>query len=138
MLQGRSSVVEVARRLNCTRNTVYRLRDQLKKTGLTSDRPRSGQLRVTTPRQDAYIRRRHMQNRFQPASSTARRVVGLRGQVFTDTVRRHLQAAGLCARRPYVGPVLTSLHRQRRLQWAAVHRRWARRQWNALIFSDES
>ena len=79
-----------------------------------------------------------MQNRFQTASSTARRVVGLRGQVCTDTVRRRLRAAGLRARRPYVGPVLTGLHRQRRLQWAAVHRRWTRRQWNAVVFFDES
>ena len=81
MLQGRSSVAEVARRLNCTRNTVYRLRDRLQQTGSTSDRPRSGQPSVTIPKQDAYIRGRHMQNRSQTASSTARRVVGLRGKV---------------------------------------------------------
>ena len=138
MLQGRISVAEVARRLNCTRSTIYSLRNRLQQTGSTSDRPRSGQPRVTTQRQDVFIRRRHQRNRFQTASSTARQVVGLRGQVSGSTVRRRLRAAGLHARRPYVGPVLTRLHRQRRMQWAAVHRRWLRRQWAAVVFSDES
>ena len=42
--------------------------------------------RLDKKSQDAYIRRRHMQNHFQIASSTACQVVGLRGQVCTDTV----------------------------------------------------
>ena len=121
MLQGRISVAEIAKRLNCTRSTIYSLRNRLQQTGLTSDRLRSGQPRVTTQRQDVFIRRRDHLNRFQKVSSTARQVVGLRGQVFGSTVRRRLRAAGLHARRPYVGPVLTRLHRQRRMQWAAVH-----------------
>ena len=132
------SVSEVERRLNCTRTTVYSLRDRLEQTGSTSDRPRSGQPRVTTDRQDVFIRRRHLRNRFQTASSTALQVVGRRGQVSANTVWRRLRAAGLHARRPYVGPILTRLHRQRRMQWAAVHRRWLRRQWTAVVFSDES
>ena len=33
---------------------------------------------------------------------------------------------------------LTLLHRQRRLQWARTARRWQRRDWDMVLFTDES
>ena len=138
MLESRVAVSVVARRFNCSLQTIYNLQERVQRTGSTSDRPRSGQPRVTTHRQDAYIRQMHLRNRFQTTTSTARQVAGRRGQVSASTVRRRLRAAGLHARRPYVGPVLTRVHRQRRLQWATLHQRWARRQWATVVFSDES
>ena len=138
MLQSRVSASVVATRFNCSVRTIEYLLERLRRTGSTSDRPRSGQPRVTTNRQDAYIRQLHLRNRFQTTTSTARQVAGRRGQVSASTVQRRLRAAGLHARRPYVGPILTRVHRQRRLQWATLHQRWARRQWAGVLFSDES
>ena len=138
MLQGNISMRTVARRLNCHPSTISRLQQRLRLTGSTIDRPRPGQPRVTTPRQDGYIRQLHLRNRFQTATATGGMVVGGRGSVSAQTVRRRLQAAGLRARRPYVGPILTRLHRQRRMQWATLHQRWLRRQWAHVVFSDES
>ena len=138
MLQSGLSQTEVARRLNCNQSTISRLDMRVNLTGSTHDRPRTSQPRVTTQRQDAFIRQLHLRNRFLTPSESSRQVAGRRGQISTSTVRRRLRAAGLHARRPYVGSVLTNMHRQRRLQWTTLHQRWARRQWNDVVFSDES
>lgn len=44
----------------------------------------------------------------------------------------------LRARRPYVGVQLSLRHRRDRVNWVVAHRRWTRRQWNEVVFSDES
>ena len=138
MLQGRISMRQVAIRLGCNVSTISRLQQRLRATGRVTDRRRPGQPRVTTARQDGYIRQLHLRNRFTSASATGRQMVGRRGPVSGRTVRRRLYAAGLIARRPYVGPILTQQHRQRRLRWATVHGRWTRQQWASVLFSDES
>lgn len=49
-----------------------------------------------------------------------------------------LREKGLTAGWPYVRPNVTPIHRQKRLQWAKQHVKWARLQWNAVLFRDES
>ena len=49
-----------------------------------------------------------------------------------------VQERHIKARRPYIGPILTRRHRNQRLQWATGQRRWKRRQWAHVLFSDES
>ena len=58
LLAGRS-IAEVARISACTRATIYMLQRRLRQTGTTSDRPRSGRPKVTTPREDRRIRLAH-------------------------------------------------------------------------------
>lgn len=41
-------------------------------------------------------------------------------------------------RRPKKGSILTNRHKAGRLGWARAHFRWTRRQWGAVLFSDES
>ena len=116
ILRGHLSKSTVARRMNVHPSTIGRLEERFRTTGRTRDRPRTGQPRVTTQRQDAFLRQLHLRNHFLTPSASSRQVVGRRGQVSVDTVRRRLLAAGLHARRPYVGPILTNVHRQRRGQ----------------------
>ena len=60
-------------------------------------------------------------------------------RISDQTVRNRLHDAGLWARRPYRGPVLTDRHRQNRLQWANQHRQWTvANDWRRVWFSDES
>jgi hypothetical protein len=42
------------------------------------------------------------------------------------------------ARRPYTGGILTLRHRQASIRRARAHRYWRRRDWNTVLFSDES
>ena len=76
-------------------------------------------------------------NQFQPASTTAATIPRLR-QISAQTVRRRLWRFGIVARRPARRPILTFQHRQRRLLWARQHLRLPLRQWNRVLFTDES
>lgn len=129
----------VARHFNCHHTTIVRLQQRVNQTGTVADRPRSGQPRVTSRRQDANIINQHRRNPFRPASVTARVTRGLHGRnIHSRTVNRRLRTVGLVCRRPYKGPVLRPHHEVARLNWANRYRRYTRRQWGSVIFSDES
>ena len=137
MLQAGATQVDVARRYNVARITIYRLWQRYLTTNTTADRPRSGRPRVTTPRHDRFIRLCHLRNRFETPSHTASVIPGMR-RISPRTVRRRLAEAGLRARRPYRGPMLTQRHRQQRLEWSRRHLRWTIRDWQEVLFTDES
>ena len=98
MLQVGIPKEEIAERIGCTRRTINRLWSRFNETGTTSDRPRPGRPRATTPREDRLIRLRHLRDRFLSATTTARAIFGRR--VCSQTVRNRLRAS-----RPYTGPV---------------------------------
>jgi len=72
------------------------------------------------------------------AVRSAATVIGRRGRIGSDTVHRRLRSAGLRARRPYVGPILTQGHRAGRLSWDTCHRYWLLQHWHGVLLSDES
>jgi transposase len=45
----------VTRHFGCNEQTIYRLQQRVRQTGSVNDRPRSGRLCITTPREDRYI-----------------------------------------------------------------------------------
>ena len=133
MLQANVSARAVARHFGCNHTTVLRLADRYQRRASVADRPRTGRPRVTTGRQDQQIVNNQEEHPFEPAARAARAV-----GVSERTVRRRLQNAGLQARRPYVGPVLTQQHRQQRLELTRRCVHYTRRQWSSVLFSDES
>ena len=135
-LDGGQSVTVVARAFGCSRQTINNLRTRLHQTGSVADRPRPGSQRVTSQREDRYIRLRHLRDRFATATSTSMEFLGW--WVNAETIRNRLRTAGLRARRPYFGPVFTRVHRQQRRLWTRRHVRFTQRQWNTVVFSDES
>ena len=54
-----------------------------------------------------------------------------------QTIRNRLHSAGLYARRLVKKAILMIRHREARLQWARVHSRWTRQQWQNALFTDE-
>lgn len=140
LLQGLSQS-EVARRLGVAQSTVFRLKQRLQTTGSVADRPRSGRPRETTLRQDRAIRLAHLRNRFLTAAETASTTPGRHNnRIHPGTVRNRLRAAGIRARRPYVGPPLTQRRRQVRLNWLRQHRPnlFPLQRWRRVLFTDES
>ena len=109
-LDGGQSVTVVARAFGCSRQTINNLRIRLHQTGSVADRPQPGPRRVTSQREDRYIRCRHLRDRFVTATSTSMELLG--GRVTAQTIRNRLPTARLRARRPYFGPILTRVHRQ--------------------------
>ena len=71
MLQAGCTQIRVAREIGATRSQIHRLWVRYRETSSTNDRPRPGRPRVTTLRQDRYIRIQHLRNRFRTASATA-------------------------------------------------------------------
>ena len=136
MAQQGATNAAIARTFGCTRATVVRLLQRLGQTGSTKDRSRSGRPRVTTPAEDRHIRVIHLRNRFVTATSTAATALG--HPISRHTVYRRLRQHGIRARRPYRGPYLTPANQRRRLTWARQVRRWQRRDWSRVLFTDES
>lgn len=139
MLEGGLSQSQVARRLGCNQCTIARLIQRNHATGSVDDRQRPGRERVTTERQDRQIQNLHLRDRFRTASRTARETPGRNNpRISSPTVRRRLRHFGLNARRPMIGPELTPVRRQARSLWCRQHDRWTIRDWNGVLFSDES
>ena len=140
LLRGTSQAV-IARNFQVSKSTITRLYQRLRQMGKTNDRPRSGRPRVTTHRQDRYIRLTHLRNRFRTAVETSQVTPGTHNnRISADTVRNHLREFGLRPRRPYVGMPLTPQRRQVRMAWLTQHRPnlFPLRQWRNIMFSDES
>ena len=117
------------------RNTVSALWRRYQQSGNTRDRRRSGRLRVTSLRQDTYIRVTHLRNRLQTAALTARSIPCLRN-ISPRAVRNRLRERNIRPRRPAIRPVLQ--RRVARLAWCRAHLRFTRRDWARILFSDES
>ncbi|XP_052268074.1 uncharacterized protein LOC127869486 [Dreissena polymorpha] len=112
MLRAGTGVTDVARQFNCARSTVKRLWERYNVTGIVKDRPHSGQPKITTPRQDANLRRVHSRFRFCSATQSARLTIGIRGRpIHAPTVRRRLRAVALHCRRPKQGYILTDIYK---------------------------
>ena len=122
LLRGASQAV-IARNFQVSKSTITRLYQRLRQTGTTNDRPRSGRPRVTTRRQDRYIRLTHLRDRFREAAETSQVTPGTHNnRISADTVRNRLREFGLRPRRPYVGMPLTPRRRQvRMLEWRGSH-----------------
>ena len=137
ILEAGMTQVDVAMRLGVHFNTVYRLWRRYQQSNSVRDRPRSGRPRVTSRRQDNFIRTTHVRNRFQPASVTSRSIPRLR-RISPRTVRNRLREARIRPRRPAIRPVSLRRHRVARLAWCRRHLRYTNRDWQRVLFTDES
>ena len=78
-------------------------------------------------------------NRRATGAQTAEKVnAGSDRKVSEHTVHLSLLRMGLRSRRPVRVPMLTRVHRQKRLQWAREHQNWTTEQWKKVARSDES
>ena len=130
-----TSVSDVARFFGTSRKTIHLLQARNNATGSVDDRPRSGRPRVTTGADDRTIRTAHLRDRFRTAAHTAR---VFHVPVSRFTVGRRLREHDIHCRRPVKRLHLQQRHMQARLNWTNAHRRWTLRQWEDVIFSDES
>ena len=126
---------DVARQFGVHRNTVDALWRRYLQFRITRDRPRSGRPRVTSNRQDTYIRVVRLRDRLRTATLTARSIPGLR-RINPRTVRNRLRERGIRPRRPALRPVLDQRHRVARFAWCRRH--FTQQDWALVLFTDES
>ena len=139
MVEGGLSFREVARRMDCSHQTIMKLAERNATTGSVSDRQRPGRQKVTSQRQDRNIVLSHLRNRFRTAVKTAQETVGINNRrISASTVRRHLRERDIRSHNAYRGNVLTPIRRRNRYDWCRQHLRWTQRQWQSVMFTDES
>ena len=101
--------------------------------GTTRDRPWSGRPRVTSNRQDTYIR----VDRLRTAILTTRSIPSFR-RISPRTVRNRMCERGIRPRRPAIRPVLQQRHRVARFAWCRRHINFTQQDWVRVLFTDES
>lgn len=139
LLEDGATQRTVAERFGVARSVIARLWTRFQETGLYSRRPGQGRGRITSDREDRYLRRLARTGR----QSTARRLQmtfqeheGRR--LSTQTVRNRLHEGRMRSRQPATGPVLTVQHRVARLEFAREHQNWGLANWRGVLFTDES
>ena len=120
MIEAGVHHTDVARQFGVHRNTVDALWRRYQQFGTTRDRPRSERPRVTSNRQDMYIRVVHLRDRLRTATLTARSIPGLR-RISPRMVRNRLGERGIRPRRPAIRPVLQQRHRVAHFAWCRRH-----------------
>ena len=139
MVEGGMSFREIGRRLGCSHQTIMNLVERNATTGSVNDRQRPGRQKVTSVRQDRNIVLSHLRDRFRTAVKTAQETVGIHNQrISASTVRRRLRERGIGSHKAYRGNVLTPVRRINRYNWCRQHLRWTQRQWQGVLFTDES
>ena len=93
---------------------------------------------MTTAREDRLLVRQPLQNRREivPQLRTEWMQNGI--QASNTTVRRQLKEAGLVAHVALKKPLLTAVHRRKRLQFALAHSNWTWINWSVVLWTDES
>ena len=59
-------------------------------------------------------------------------------RISASTVRRRLRERGIGIHKAYRGNVLMPVRRINRYNWCRQHLRWTQRQWQGVLFTDES
>ena len=135
MVEGGLSFREVARRMGCSHQTIMKLVERNDTTDSVSDRQRP----VTPQRQDRNRVLSHLRNRFRTAVITVQETVGINYQhISPSTMRRRLRERDIRSQNAYRGNVLTPIRRQNHYDWCRQHLRWTQRQWQSVMFTDES
>ena len=72
---GASNIL-IARTFGCHRKTIEHFMKRYRDTGTTLDRSRTGRPRVTSRREDRYLRTLHLRNRFLTVAESASTALG--------------------------------------------------------------
>lgn len=130
----------ISRQLKISRRTVAYNINKFCETGSVQNKRRKAH-RKTSAKEDNYICQVSLRNRKMTAVEITAEVNGrLKGKssVSVSTVKRRLREKGLFGRTAVKKPLLRSVNKKKRLQWARAHKHWTIADWNKVLWSDES
>jgi transposase len=129
------SMQDLALRYKVSKSTVHDIVKKKRLYNTVADRPRSGRPKISTETDDRALHRLALTNRHLTAEQLR---ASWTVPASRQTVKNRLKKAGL---RGYIArrkPLLTKVHRHRRLLWCKQRLNWTVEQWRQVIFSDES
>lgn len=129
----------IGRRLGVSHTSVMRVVRRFEATNDYSRRHGQGRSRKTTLMQDRFIQLRGLRERFVTSRNLQVQLNATHNiQISLSTVRRRLAERGLKFRIPARAPKLTESHRRARLEFARHHVNWTLRDWEHVLFTDET
>ena len=129
---------EISRRFDVRRGTIINLLKKYAETGSVDDKRRSGRPKITNARDDReLVSVAKKQPNIVGRQVRQNWIEGGGQSISLATVKRRLLSAGLHGYVAQRKPLLTTKHRQRRLQWALQHRDWTAVEWMKVIISDD-
>lgn len=136
--EGRS-MRYVANLLGVNHSTVGRIIRRFRETGSHARKRGQGRKRVTSPRDERFLRVQVLRNRKCTSRELSNELEAARNvRISALTVRRRLKEAGLASRKPAIAPLLTAAHRVQRLRFARNHANWTVDDWKRVLFTDET
>lgn len=129
----------IAKKLGISKSGVQYSLQRKCKTGVNKDRKRSGRKKVTTKNEDKHLIITSKRNRLLTAPQLMSDLNSKRDQpVSLNTVKRRLRSAGLYGRVAAKKPLLRSVNKKKRLLWAKLHKNWSEKDWERVLWTDES
>ncbi|KFM65613.1 Transposable element Tcb1 transposase, partial [Stegodyphus mimosarum] len=134
------SISETAEFVNCSRAAVVKVyRAWQNGTVQNQRRGKCGAPRAIDDRGERRLRRcLRADRRATVEQLTTKMNQGATKSVSQSTIQRTLLRLGLRSRRLVRAPMLTAVHRRRRLEFARQYSSWTSTEWRQVAFSDES
>ena len=132
--EATNNAAKAGRRVGLTPRRSQRIIKRWKETGSASRAPRSGRPKLLSKREERSVVRTARNNRRAPLQLLANKTPS---QPSAKTIKRTLERYGYHRRVALRRPYLRRDQKRARLQWARRYRRWTRRMWRRVIWSDE-
>ena len=122
-----------------SKGAVQRTVERFKKTQCYSSLPKPGRPRITTKKEDQFIKLSSLRNRRATASNIQSSINATREKAISKTtVRRRLAASGLNGRVAASKPLLRPINKRKRFLWAKKYKHYSVDNWKKVLFTDES
>ena len=136
-LKSGLSARRVAKIFSCSPQSVIKLKNKFLKTQSVIDRPKSGRPPATTIHEDRILRRVSLKNRRLTAAEV-RREAQLQCKLSIRSIRHRLTKMGLFGRSAAKKPMVSRQNRSLRVQFAQKYSHWTAKEWQRVVFTDES
>ena len=129
----------IAEKIKVSKRAVQRTLKRYRESGLYCSKQRSGRPRATTSKEDHYIKTTSLRNRTATAGNIQAVLNETRTKpVSRSPVKRRLVEGGLKGRVAVSKPLLRSQNKQKRLLWARKFKDYTKKDWENVLFMDES
>lgn len=129
----------IAKSLMISEGAVSKILKKYRTLGATTNRPKSGRPRKTTPFIEKSIKKISLADPHKSSRQIKEEICDNFNINVTDrTVRRRLCEVGLLGRVAVKKPLLSKRNRKNRIRFAQNHLNWTSQNWNTVLWSDES